>query len=218
MRPRIIGIILAAGMAVVGCSKKADSGAAATADGQQQATTAQQRVVQQPIAVPAEATPEQVVTVFLNALRSGDSATTESLLTVTARTELPKHQLSVDVQSSPNSSYQVQPAVILPENPNGAHVKSIWTEKSVDGNSEPYEIVWVLRRQPEGWRLAGMAMQLIPGQQAQYLDFENPADMLRKKDEAIATLQAMQAPVAETASTAGQPAQQVPSPPTRIER
>ena len=34
-----------------------------------------------------------------------------------------------------------------------------------------------------------MAMQLIPGQQMQYLNFEDPADMLRKKEEAIAALQ-----------------------------
>ena len=194
-----------------------DAATAAT-DGQQQATGGQQRVVQQPIAVPAEATPEQVVTVFLNALRSGDSATTESLLTVTARTELPKHQLSVDVQSSPNSRLPGATGGHSAGKPERRARQQYWTEKFADGNSEPYEIVWVLRRQQEGWRLAGMAMQLIPGQQAQYLDFENPADMLRKKDEAIATLQAMQAPAAETASAAGQPIQQVPSPPTRIER
>jgi hypothetical protein len=50
-----------------------------------------------------------------------------------------------------------------------------------------------------------MAMQLIPGQVPQYLDFENPADMLKKKDEAMAALQpppmdpAQQQPAAVTA-------------------
>jgi hypothetical protein len=75
------------------------------------------------------------------------------------------------------------------------HVSSVWTEKFDDGE-EKYEIVWALRRQQEGWRLAGMAMQLIPGQPMQFLNFENPEDMLKKKDDAIA---AMQAPAAETA-------------------
>ena len=47
-------------------------------------------------------------------------------------------------------------------------------------------------------------MQLIPGQQMQFLNFEDPEDMLRKKDEAIA---AMQPPVAETAQQPPPPQQ-----------
>jgi hypothetical protein len=41
-----------------------------------------------------------------------------------------------------------------------------------------------------------MAMELIPQQPMQFLNFEDPEDMLRKKEEAIA---AMQPPAAETA-------------------
>jgi hypothetical protein len=191
MRQWTIAIVLVCGIGFCGCSKKPAPAAPAAANPTQPGASAQvtPAPAPQPIAVPATATPDQVVAVFLNALRTGDSATTESLLTEKARTELPKHQLSVDVQSSPNSSYQVQPAEVLPQNPSIAHVRSIWTEQFADGNAEPYEIIWGLRHQPEGWRLAGMAMQLIPGQQPQYLDFENPADMLKKKDEAIASLQ-----------------------------
>jgi hypothetical protein len=212
MRFWITAIALVSGICLLGCSKKSEPAAPAAANSVQSAAPAPVAINPQPVAVPATASPDQVVTVFLNALRTGDSATTEALLTATARTELPKHQLSVDVQSSPNSSYQVQPAEVLPQNPSIAHVRSIWTEKFADGNSEPYEIIWGLRHQPEGWRLAGMAMQLIPGQGPQYLDFENPADMLRKKDEAMA---ALQAPAAETA----QQIQAAPgNPPPTIER
>jgi hypothetical protein len=159
----------------------------------------------QAIAVPANATPDYVLTVFLGALRTGDSATVESLLTTKARQELAKHQLSVDVVSAENATYQVRTPEILPTDPNGAHVSSVWTEKFDDGE-ETYEIVWALRRQPDGWRLAGMAMELIPGKM-DFLNFENPEDMLRKKDEAIA---AMQPPAAETAQQPppGTPAQQ----------
>jgi hypothetical protein len=146
-----------------------------------------------------------VVTVFLNALRTGDSPTVESLLTSKARQELARHQLSVDVLSTPNATYQVRPPELLPTDPNGAHVSSVWTEKFEDGE-ETYEIIWALRRQADGWRLAGMAMELIPGKM-EFLNFEDPEDMLRKKDEAIA---AMQPPAAETAQQppAGTPAQQ----------
>jgi hypothetical protein len=200
MRCVTIGTALLAAAGLIGCSNKPAS-LPATAENNGSASTGAVAAQQtQPIAVPANATPDHVVTVFLNALRSGDSPTTESLLTTKARQELAKHELSVDVQSAPNAIYEVRPAEVLRDNPNGAHVSSIWTEKFDDGD-ETYEIVWALRRQNEGWRLAGMAMQLVPGQDVQFLNFEDPEDMLRKKDEAIASLQP---PVAETAQ---QPAQ-----------
>jgi hypothetical protein len=180
---------------LVGCTGKTTPNTSdASASGQTPAA-AQATPRTQPIAVPASATPDQVVSTFLNALRTGDSPTTESLLTTKAREELAKHSLSVDVVSAPNSTYQVRPGEVLPNDPAGAHVSSVWTEKFADGE-ETYEIIWALRRQTEGWRLAGMAMELIPGQQMQFLNFENPEDMLRKKDEAIA---AMQPAAAETA-------------------
>ena len=206
-------VLVAVGL--IGCSQKsgpettaADTPAGSAAAAPQVAVAA--APAPQPIAVPQNAPPEQVVTVFLNALRAGDSPTTESLLTSKAREELAKHQLSVDVQSAPNSLYEVRAAEGVPGDQGGAHVSSIWTEKFDDGE-ETYEIVWALRRQPEGWRLAGMAMQLIPGQPMQFLNFENPEDMLKKKDDAIA---ATQAPAAETAQ---QPAAAT-SQPASIER
>jgi len=75
-----------------------------------------------------------------------------------------------------------------------------------------YEIVWVLRREKEGWRLAGMATELVPGQEPQFLNFEDPDDMIRKRDEAIA---AMQGPAAQTAQ---QPQNQTGQPPAAVER
>jgi hypothetical protein len=212
MRCRTIATLLICGLGLVGCSSKtatdsAGGGTAANMAANSQGTN-RSTGAQQATAVPSSATPDQVVSVFLNALRSGDSPTTESLLTSVARQELAKHSLSVDVQSAPNATYQVHPAEVLPDG-NGAHVKSVWTEKFADGD-ETYEIIWGLRRQPEGWRVAGMLMQLVPGQEMQVLNFEDPGDMLRKKEEAIASLQA---PAAETAQ---QPQQN--SVPQRIER
>jgi hypothetical protein len=210
MRHRMTATLLAI-LAFAGCTKKTaidtagnDRSANVAANGQRQPAQA----APQPIAVPASASPDQVVTVFLNALRSGDSPTTESLLTGMARQELSKHSLSVDVQPAQNAIYQVHPAEILADQ-SGAHVKSVWTEKFDDGD-ETYEIIWLLRRQNDGWRVAGMAMQLIPGQPTQVLNFEDPADMMRKKEEAIAS---MQAPAAETAQQVAPISQ-----PQRIER
>jgi len=214
MRGWIVSAVLLGGIALVGCNGQTASDPAAPSSPNAAAGTAapvQAAPATQAIAVPTSATPDQVVTVFLNALRSGDSPTTESLLTSKAREELAKHSMSVDVQSAPNATYQIRSAEVLADNPGGAHVSSVWTEKFDDGD-ETYEIVWVLRRQSEGWRVAGMAMQLIPEQQPQFLNFENPEDMLKKKEEAMAMLQQ---PIAETAQ---QPAQGQGVPAQSIER
>ncbi len=89
MRCLTLGTLLAIAIGLAGCSSKKavdTAGPAATSNtAVTQQVTGQPNVVQQPIAVPASASPDQVVTAFLNALRSGDSPTTESLLTGKAR-------------------------------------------------------------------------------------------------------------------------------------
>jgi hypothetical protein len=206
--------VLIGGLSLLGCkgqtaSAPADGATETAAPAATTATLAQPAT--QPIAVPAAAAPDQVITVFLNALRTGDSPTTESLLTAKAREELTKHSMSVDVQSAPNAIYEIRAAQILADNSGGAHVSSLWTEK-FDNGDETYEIVWVLRHQPEGWRVAGMMMQLLPEQQAQFLNFENPEDMMKKREEAMASLEQ---PAAQTAQ---QPATPQAFPPPSIER
>jgi len=154
------------------------------------------------VEVAVEAAPEQVVSTFLAALKAGDEATTAALLTGKAREETAKHEIAVAPQSAPGATYTVSPGKVLEENPNGAHVSSVWTETYQDG-SITYEIVWVLRKQPEGWRIAGMALELIPNQPPQFLNFEDPQDMMRKHEEALAVQQ--QAAAAAQAQTAQNP-------------
>jgi hypothetical protein len=44
----------------------------------------------------------------------------------------------------------------------------------------------VLRKETDGWRVAGFAAELTPGAERQFLDFEDPQDMIRKQQEAVA--------------------------------
>lgn len=185
---------MAVGMfGLMGCTKSSPAPAAGTAPATSAAATGTAaQPAPQPIAVPASAPPEQVVQVFLTALRTGDSPTTESLLTAKAREELAKHQMHVDVQAAPNAIYQVEKGAIVPNEPTVSHVNSLWTEKFENEQGQPveekYAIVWGLRHQPEGWRVAGMQVELVPGLR-QYLDFEQPEDMMKKRDEALAAMQ-----------------------------
>jgi hypothetical protein len=148
------------------------------------------------VQVQATAPPEHVVQTFLDAMKTGDIATKASLLTQKAREETARENFEVNPQSAASAQYEVRPAEYLPENPNGAHVTSVWTETYPDGTIK-YDVVWVLRRQAEGWRIAGMAIEFVPGQPPAFLNFEDAADMAKKYSDAMA---ATEPPAAEVAS------------------
>jgi hypothetical protein len=207
-----IGLVLGLSVGIVGCggsggttepaaegTTPATEQAASMSGGSAQTTPVQAAPA---VHVPAEAGPDQVVTVFLDALKNGDTSTKASLLTTKALAETTKHEFEVNPQSAPNAQYEVHPPEFLQNNPNGAHVTSVWTETYEDGQIT-YEVVWVLRRETQGWRIAGMAIELIPGQQPAFLNFEDPADMAAKYNEAVA---AQQPPAAETAAQPENPA------------
>lgn len=154
--------------------------------------------------VPGDAAPDQVVTVFLDAMRAADGKAVEALLTSKAREETIKHNMPVEPVAAPHAQFQVAAPQYLPMNPNGAHVQAQWIES--DGMlTYTHTVIWVLRRQADGWRIAGFAIELVPGQGPQFLNFEDPADMLKKQQEAVAALEA--AGEAAAAQQAQQPAQ-----------
>jgi hypothetical protein len=199
----IVASICALGL--IGCSPKPIGGGSAPAgqDGASQSANAQAADgtgQPQPVAVPADAGPDHVVSVFLDAIRRGDSTTTEALLTTKAREELEKENFAVVPEATPHMQFQILGTQIVGQN-SGAHVRCRWTERYEDGE-ESYEVTWVLRQQLEGWRVAGLAMQLVPEQPAQFLNFEDVADMERKKDEAMA---ALDGPAIETAQQGQEP-------------
>jgi len=197
----LLVLAVCGGWTLVGCGdgttaeKAAKGQVPATTPADQVASTTPLRA-QPAVRVPADAPPDHVVSVFLDALKNGDTATKASLLTTKALEETTKHEFEVNPQSAPNAQYEVHQPEFLPNHPNGAHVTSVWTETYDDGKVT-YDVVWVLRRQSEGWRIAGMAIELIEGQPPAFLNFEDPEDMAAKYNEAMA---AQQPPAAETAT------------------
>lgn len=136
-----------------------------------------------------ESTPDQVVAGLIEAMRSGDKEAKEALLTQKAREETARHNMPVAANAMPNAEYQIAKPKYLERNPNGAHVSCVLSETLQDGSKEEYEIVWVLRKEPEaGWRIAGMAVELLPGTAPQFLNFEDPLDMQQKMEAAAAVL------------------------------
>lgn len=159
-----------------------DDGAKATVVGETDlGTFARQDLDDQqlPAGLTGDTPPDQIVAVFLDALRSGDSGVAEALLTRRAYEETRKRDLAVQSLGSPAATFKIGKLEFLGAQKNGAHVTTTWTELQA-GTVINYDIVWALRRQESGWRVAGMGAQLGPGQPQVYLNFEDPDDMLAK--------------------------------------
>ncbi len=120
--------------------------------------------------------PQKAVNSFLQAMSSGDEKVAEAMLTTKAREETKRHDLAVQPPGTPNAKYQVG-RVEYPET-GAAYVHCLWTETYEDQSEETYEVVWVLLKETAGWRIAGIAMQLVEGAEPAFLNFENPVEMM----------------------------------------
>jgi hypothetical protein len=168
---RIAFVIVIATAWIAGCSKSPESapgtGAAASS------------------AAPIEVAPPDVaVRQFLEAIRIGDHKQAEAMLTAVARQKTMEMDLLVAPPGSPTANFTIAGVEVI-EN-QVAHVGCVWTDTGDNGKPQTNEFVWALRRQPEGWRVAGVAVQLFPNQPPVLLDFEDPADMVRKQQMAEA--------------------------------
>jgi len=141
--------------------------------------------------------PEVVVDQFLRALQQGNRQLVTALLTNLARTETAKFGLEVQPESVPTAAFRIVDAVYLtPEGaapdtpPEVAHVASLWAE---DGGEEAAEIIWVLKRESVGWRIAAMGLTIDFNQDPLLLDFEHPAEMMKARDQAMQDLAAKEA-------------------------
>ncbi len=129
--------------------------------------------------IASNATPETVVEIFLDSVREGDDETAAELLTDVARRETEKAGLVVQTPGTPGASYEVGQAEYPTADRSGAHVKSTWSELDDYEDVITWEVVWILRKQPQGWRIAGMATQTEEEGPYQFLNFEQPEEMLK---------------------------------------
>jgi hypothetical protein len=126
--------------------------------------------------------PSQVAAQFYEALRRGDRDAVEALLTDKTRQETAKNGLEIRPQASTTLTYEIGETDYVTEEMDGAHVGSLWTETDEHGQSMTSTVIWVLRKQANGWRIAGMATPVIEGELPLFFDFEDPENMLRTKD------------------------------------
>ncbi len=156
---------VAVGLLVAGGCNSADSSGTAPSSG---------------VSATSDMSPDKVVCTFLEAVRTGNDAQASLMLTELARQETQKHELVVAPPGSDTAKFEVGDVEIVSKD-ELAHVASKWTDIGEDGQPHSDEIVWALRRDPQGWRIAGMATKIFPNEPPLLLDFEQPEEMMRQQ-------------------------------------
>jgi len=111
---------------------------------------------------------------FSDSIRRGDKETTIKLITLAARKEIQRRGMTIDPPGSPEASYKIGEVKFLDEDKDAAYVESVWIEPGVDGQpSQQTEVVWAVNKEPEGWRISGLAIDMGPNEQPTLVDFEN---------------------------------------------
>ena len=126
--------------------------------------------------------PKHTVQKFLEAVKAGNQEAAGMMLTAVARKKTAEIDCVVAPPGSETATFKLGQVETV--SPTVAHVQSFWTDKEEDGTAHTDEIVWLTRRDPEGWRISGMATRVYDGQVPVMLNFEDPQDMLRRQEAA----------------------------------
>ncbi|MCC9609462.1 hypothetical protein LOC68_05090 [Blastopirellula sp. JC732] len=164
-------LLLSAAMLLVGCNNQNNPSVS-----ENTGENVEVAPVQDPLAI-ASIDPKTAVESFLAALRDGDKELTSKLLTQKARQETRKHNLAIDPVGASGAKFEVGETIYITSEKRGAHVESHWFDVDPQGKAVSYDIVWIMRRETGGWRVAGMATELFAGEPPLVLPFENPAEM-----------------------------------------
>ncbi len=163
--------------ALVGCA-----GSESPSPATQAPSSATGSATEQPAAAtnPDTSTPERAVAVFLDAVRRGDDQVASSMFTPLAREKTAELDIQVAPRGSDTAKFDVGEVQYIDEAQTGARVKSAWTDLDPEGKPRTDDIVWMLRRAADGWRVAGMAAVVFDGEDPLLLDFEKPEETLKK--------------------------------------
>ena len=163
-------LILAALVGFVGCGKPAAPGS----------TAAQPQPDEQAMqpAAPTADTPHGAVTIFLTAMREGNDELVAGMLTDLARRKTAEMNYEVAPPGSDSAQFNVGHVELLGDD--AARVACTWSDLDNEGNRTEQQALWALRRGEAGWRIAGVAPTIFPGEPPLLLDFENPEEMIEK--------------------------------------
>ncbi|MFO0902586.1 MAG: hypothetical protein U0939_06275 [Pirellulales bacterium] len=133
--------------------------------------------------LPAPQTPpEQIVLAFLEASRDDRDQFASRLLSDKARDAAERAGLVLDPPGTPTMQFEIGEVEYPAEEPLAAYVTSRWREEA-GPTVESFEVVWILRKQAGGWRIAGMASRDSADSTPSLVNFEDPQDLARVRHE-----------------------------------
>ncbi|MFO0941416.1 MAG: hypothetical protein U0930_11675 [Pirellulales bacterium] len=180
-RPIAVALLGASTISLVGCGGGSSSSQAA-GDSKEQTvqqtgdTTSltdpkfQPQIIESDNAHPAR----QVVGVFLDSLRRGDETTMNSVLTTLAKTEVKKTSYAIQPVGTPQGKFDLGRLVFPYEDRNVTLVECRWSEPATPTEPElKMDIVCEVHQEADGWKIAGMAVNIEGEQEPLVIDFED---------------------------------------------
>jgi hypothetical protein len=122
--------------------------------------------------------PEGAVCQFLEAMRAGDDQKTEALFTATARQRIQEEKIAVAPRGSDTVRFELGKAEYLADD--GARVACKCSDLDADGEKHTDEMTVMVRKEADGWRVAGMALTVFDGEPPVLLNFEEPKEVQEK--------------------------------------
>ena len=141
------------------------------------------------VAAPSTDPAKATVTAFLEAIKRGDDATARTMLTKVARAKTEELGISVAPPVTSTATYSIRECELIPGTEDLVHVGTTWTDTDPDGFTTTENVVWAVRLDPEGWRVAGMATRIFDDMPPLLLNFEDPEDMIAKQEMVAKELQ-----------------------------
>jgi hypothetical protein len=157
-----------------GCNKSSDARPQSTASAGSEQTTPTS--TESPDAVAKEDGPAAAVAQFLEAVRKGNDEAASRMLSKAARQENAALNRGLTPPASDTATFTIGKVDLVE---GGACVASTWTDYDADKQKKTDEAFWIVRREDDGWRIAGVRAQLLPGEPYTMLNFEKPKEIVQ---------------------------------------
>ena len=181
-------VIFAAAIAG-GCAQKSEPSASPAAERGESNSQGEKSA-----AISPDASPADVVRALLKSLKDGDQKQTAALLTERALAETSRNKFSLSNVAAPGLDCTINGAEYPDEQT--AHVDSVWSDGE-GKDAERFEIVWVLKQTPAGWRISGMGTPIFPTEPLVWFNFEDGEDFVRQIEETDAEVSRRESAEAE---------------------
>ncbi len=145
--------------------------------------------------------PDKVAHQFMMTIKTGDEQQASKLLTEKARQEVERTGMDVMASGSQTMEFTIDGVEYIGEAKDGAHVAATISDVDADQNRVTNQVLWFLRKEPIGWRVAGIAIKIFQGEDPVLYIFEDPEEAARQQQLVVEEVERRAAAAAQQASS-----------------